>query len=60
MLGRHEEALRPLSISGESTKELGAQSLFLLGNARLKLQRTSEAALAFSLAGKHPAATERI
>lgn len=60
MLGRHEEALRPLSISGESTKGLGAQSLFLLGNARLKLQRTSEAALAFSLAGKHPAATERI
>lgn len=59
-LGRYEEALRPLSTASESSEALGAQALFLLGNARIKLQRTSEAALAFSSAGQHPAASERV
>ena len=58
--GRYEEALRPLSAASESSSAIGAQGLFLLGNARLKLQRTSEAALAFSRAGQHPGATERV
>ena len=58
--GRYEEALRPLSAASESSSTIGAQGLFLLGNARLKLQRTSEAALAFSRAGQHPGATERV
>lgn len=58
--GRYEESLAPLSKVSESSSALGAQGLFLLGNARLKLQRTSEAALAFSRAGQHPGATERV
>lgn len=58
--GRYEEALRPLSASAEDRTELGAQSLFLLGNARLKLGRSSEAALAFGRAGEHPGATDRV
>lgn len=58
--GRYDEALAPLSKVSESNSILGAQGLFLLGNARLKLQRTSEAALAFSRAGQHPGATERV
>lgn len=58
--GRYEEALRPLSASAEDKTELGAQALFLLGNARLKLGRSSEAALAFSRAGEHPGATDRV
>ncbi len=32
-LGRYEEALRPLSTASESSEALGAQALFLLGNA---------------------------
>lgn len=58
--GRYEEALRPLSACAQASSELGAQALFLLGNARLKLGRSSEAALAFSRAGEHPAATPQV
>ena len=49
-LGQYQQAVSPLSVAADSKEAIGAQSLFLLGNAQLKLRNNNEAALAYSAA----------